>query len=196
VSSTDATSRSLLVKATARDGEAWERLVALYSPLVAHWCRQWGVRGDELQDVIQEVFAGVAAGLGAYEKDRPGASFRGWIRGIARHKLQDNFRRNQARAEGGTTALIRLREVPEAAGVDGPDLSEDGDQVTALYQRALELVRGQFEERTWQAFWKVAMQDRSPAEVAAELGMSPNTVRQAKSRILRRLKEELGELIG
>ena len=40
------------------------------------------------------------------------------------------------------------------------------------------------------------MEDRSPAEVAAELGLSPNGVRQAKSRVLRRLKEELGELIA
>ncbi len=61
---------------------------------------------------------------------------------------------------------------------------------------ALEQVRLQFEERTWQAFWKVAMEDRPAADVAAELGLSVTSVRQAKSRVLRRLKEELGELIA
>lgn len=192
--SDDLTSRSLLVKAAARDPDAWERLTQLYAPLVAHWCRRWGLGGDEVQDVTQEVFAGVAAGLKSFRKDRPGASFRGWIRGIARHKVQDHFRNSPGRAEGGTEVLIRLREVPEA--IDDPDLSEAEDEVAGLYRRALEMVRAQFEERTWQAFWKVAMENRGPAEVAAELGMTANTVRQSKSRILRRIKEELGELIA
>jgi RNA polymerase sigma-70 factor (ECF subfamily) len=187
--SDDATSLSLLAKAAASDRDAWNRLTSLYSPLVAHWCRQWGLEGDDVQDVTQDVLAAVAAGLKSYEKDRPGATFRGWLRGIARHKLQDHFRRGPGGAEGGTEALIRLREMPE------PDLSESDNEVTGLYRRALELVQTQFEDRTWQAFWKVAMENRGPAEVAAELGLTPNTVRQAKSRVLRRLKEELGELI-
>jgi RNA polymerase sigma-70 factor (ECF subfamily) len=146
-----------------------------------------------VQDVTQEVFAGVAAGLDSFRKDRPGATFRGWIRGIARHKVQDYFRKTPGRAEGGTEVLIRLREVPEE--IDDPDRSET-DEVAGLYRRALDMVRCQFEERTWLAFWKVAMENRGPAEVAAELGMTVNTVRQSKSRILRRIKEELGELIA
>lgn len=43
---------------------------------------------------------------------------------------------------------------------------------------------------------EVAIADRSPADVAPELGLSPKSVRQAKSRVLRRLREELGELIA
>jgi RNA polymerase sigma-70 factor, ECF subfamily len=194
VGSEDSTSCSLLIKAAASDREAWNRLVNLYAPLVAHWCRQAGLQGDGAEDVIQEVFAAMAAGLKTYQKDRPGTGFRGWMRGIARHKLQDHFRRATAPAEGGTEALVRLRAVPEP--VEPPNLSESDSDVAELYRRALELVRGQFEERTWQAFWKVAMENRSPTEAASELGMTPNTVRQAKSRILRRLKEELGELIA
>ena len=190
----DATSRSLLLRVKSNDQDAWQRLVGLYSPLVEYWCRQGGVQGDDLQDVAQDVFAAVAAGLKTYRQDGPGASFRGWLRGIARHKLRDHFRRGPSRAEGGTEALLRLREVP--AEDEAPDLSEGDGEVASLYRRALDQVRGQFEERTWQAFWRVAMDEHSPADVAAELGISPNSVRQAKSRVLRRLKEELGELIA
>ena len=192
--SRDATSRSLLLRVNANDQDAWRRLVSLYSPLVLHWCRQWGVQRDDLNDVTQEVFASVAAGLKSYHQDVPGASFRGWLRGIARHKLQDHFRRGPARAEGGTEALVRLQDLP--AWDEAPDFSESNGEVARLYRRALDQVRGQFEERTWQAFWRVAMDEHSPADVAAELGISPNSVRQAKSRVLRRLKEELGELIA
>ena len=63
------------------------------------------------------------------------------------------------------------------------------------YRRGLELVRGEFEERTWQMFWLVVVEDRLPADVAAQLGVSPAAVRKAKSRVLHRLKEEVGDLI-
>jgi RNA polymerase sigma-70 factor (ECF subfamily) len=192
--SDDLTSRSLLFRVKANDQEAWRRLVDLYSPLVAHWYRQWGAAPDDVADLVQEVFAAVSPDLKAFRPDRPGATFRGWLRGIARNKFSDHFRRRVAAAEGGSEALARLRRVPGDA--DEPDPSDSDAEVSALYRRALEQVRAQFEERTWQAFWRVAMEGRSPADVAAELGISPNGVRQAKSRVLRRIKEELGELIA
>lgn len=190
----DPTSRSLLIKATRREAGAWERLLGLYTPLVEYWCRKSGVAGADLQDVAQEVFASVANGLASYEHDRPGASFRGWIHGVTRHKIQDYFRKAVSRAEGGSEALLRLETVPDL--VDNSDAAEDDAAFAALYGRALEMVRIHFEEQTWSAFWKVAIESRSPAEVAAELGLTPNAVRKAKSRILRRIKDEVGDLIA
>ena len=55
-------------------------------------------------------------------------------------------------------------------------------------------MRSEFEERTWQAFWLTAVENRAAVEVALELRMSPGAVRVAKSRVLRRLREELGEI--
>ena len=191
--SNDATSRSLLVRVKANDQDAWRRQVDLYSPLVTYWCRRGGASPEDLPDLVQEVFAALAPGLGTYRPDRPRASFRGWLRGIVKHKLSDHFRRGPALAEGGSDAFNRVQGV--AAAVE-PDLSESDAEIAALYRRAIDQIRAQFEERTWDAFWRVAMEGRTPAEVAAELGLSPNTVRQAKSRVLRRLKQELGELIA
>ena len=178
----------------AREPIAWQRLVALYSPLVTHWCRQAGLSEADFQDVTQDVFAAVAASLANFRADRAGVSFRGWLRGIARHKIQDHFRRRGEPAEGGTDAQRRLQQVP------GPspevELSESPAEVAELYRRALDLVRSQFEERTWTAFWRVAVENRAPADVAAQMGLTPNAVRQSKARVLRRLKEEMGELFA
>ena len=63
-----------------------------------------------------------------------------------------------------------------------------------LFERALELIRGEFEERTWHAFWLTAVEDHPTGEVALELVMTPGAVRVAKSRVLRRLREELSEI--
>jgi RNA polymerase sigma-70 factor, ECF subfamily len=158
------TSRSLLVRVAANDQNSWRQLVSLYSPLVAHSCRQADLPDSDLDDVIQDVFAAVATGLKNRHQGQPGASLRAWMRGITRHKIQDQFRRWSAAAEGGTDALVRLREVPQPANV--PDLSESDAEIAGLHRRALELVRAQFEDRTWQAFWKVVIEETSPAEVA------------------------------
>jgi RNA polymerase sigma-70 factor (ECF subfamily) len=194
MSTNDPTSTSLLRRAVARESGAWERIVTIYSPLVRHWCRQAGIPDHDIQDVSQEVFAVVSSNLETFRADRPGTTFRAWMRGIARHKLQHYFQDRGEFAAGGTDAQKRLQEVPTPS--DDPELSEAPADVAGVYHRAVSLVRDQFEERTWRAFWRVVIDDRSPVEVAAELGTTANAVRQAKSRVLRRLKEEMGELIA
>jgi RNA polymerase sigma-70 factor (ECF subfamily) len=56
------------------------------------------------------------------------------------------------------------------------------------------VIRGAIEWRTWQAFWLTAVEGRLPRDVALELGISPGAVRVAKSRVLKRLRDELGGL--
>ena len=68
-SASTGTSRSLLDGARGRDPAAWERMVALYAPLVLYWCRQSGLRDDDAADVFQDVFHSVAVHLGTFRKD-------------------------------------------------------------------------------------------------------------------------------
>jgi RNA polymerase sigma-70 factor (ECF subfamily) len=186
---------SLLERVRARDAAAWTRLVALYQPLVLCWCRRGGVRGPDAEDVAQEVFAGAAAGLDHFRRDQPGDTFTGWLRGITRNLILLHFRRNhdRAQAEGGSDAWQQLQNIPDPlADADAEEVGE----LSQVYQRALELVRGDFEDSTWQAFWQTAIEGRTPAVVAGALGMTPAAIRQAKSRVLRRLKQEMGELLA
>jgi RNA polymerase sigma-70 factor, ECF subfamily len=187
------TSLTLLERVRGRDGDAWERLLHLYGPLVARWCGLKGVRGQDADDVQQEVFQAVATGLDGFRRDRPGDTFRGWLRVITRNKLLDHFRRRekQPEAQGGTTANRQMQEV---ADQEIPDDTEE--DLGALYHRALELVRGEFEARTWEAFWRVAVGGQAPDVIAADLGVTPAAVRKAKSRVLHRLRQEIGDLIA
>jgi RNA polymerase sigma-70 factor (ECF subfamily) len=72
---------------------------------------------------------------------------------------------------------------------------EESVEIEQVYLRALELVRSEFEERTWQAFWRTVIEGREPATLTEELHMTANTIRQAKSRVLHRLRKEVGDLI-
>jgi RNA polymerase sigma-70 factor (ECF subfamily) len=150
---------------------------------------------EDAADVVQEVFGAVATGIDAFRRDRPGDSFRAWLAGITRHKIADHFRRRQDRPEarGGTDAHEQLQQVPdpETELVASPDEGVD----SLVYRLGLDLVRAEFENRTWGAFWQTAVENRPARDVADELGMSVLAVYKAKSRVLRRLRQELGDLV-
>jgi RNA polymerase sigma-70 factor (ECF subfamily) len=190
--SVTSTSRSLLARVRRNEPQAWERLVALYTPLVYYWCRKLDVPHQD--DVVQEVFNAVAGNMQRFRKERPQDTFRGWLRTIARSKVMDYYRRGgrEPKAAGGTAAQRRLAEVPADESIDD---EEERQAHSELYQRALELIRSDFQQHTWQAFWRVVVDGQAPKDVAEELGMKPGTVRVAKCRVLQRLRQELGELV-
>lgn len=190
-----ATSTSLLSRLRARDAEAWNRMVDLYFPLVYRWCARSGVPEADIPDAVQEVFRAVADGVAAFRCDRPGDTFRGWLRGVTRHKVQNYWRHRppEARAEGGTEAQQRLAQLadPGTADADTTDLPE----TARLVRQALEWVQAEFEPATWQAFWRVTVEGHGPADVANDLGLTVNAVYKAKCRVLRRLRETLGDVV-
>jgi RNA polymerase sigma-70 factor (ECF subfamily) len=181
------TASSLIRGVKALDPAAWRQLAHVYGPLVYGWARRAGLRGEDAADIAQEVFRVVAARPQRLQYGRPGDTFRGWLWTITRNKVRD-FWRGQAThppAIGGSDAREILLLVPEEGGSSSlvpPDAS---------LRRAVEIIRGEFEERSWQAFWRVTVEGRPPADVAAELGVSANAVYLARSRILRRFREVL-----
>ena len=179
-----------------KDGQpaAWESLTSLYAPLVYHWCRAMRLAEQDMPDVFQQVFQSVASHIQEFHKDRPGDTFRHWLRAITRNKVRDHFRKlgREPGGAGGTEAQLLFAQLPDDCPVgDDPD---DGMIDRGLFNRALDQIRGEFEERTWHAFWLTAVENHPAGEVALELGMTAGAVRVAKSRVLRRLREELSEV--
>ena len=194
-----ATSRSLIARARDQQTDAWDRLVELYTPLVYHWCRRMDLAEQDIADVVQDVFQAVATSIGSFRKQAPGDTFRGWLRTITRHKIHDQFRRGvrQPRAIGGTEANVRMSQVPIDPWHDSGEENDEQEGLAhqQLFQRALDLIRGDFQPRTWQAFWMIVVEGMTAAEAAEQLDMRPGTVRVAKSRVLHRLRQELGDVL-
>ena len=181
------TSTSLLQRARACDASAWNRLVNLYTPLIYRWCRRAGLQAADAADVGQEVFRAVARKLSNFRRSQPGDSFRAWLRTITVNKVRDHARHLPKERTG----LLSMFAAPDPA-----DEQTDTEEKQLLYARALEQIRSDFEPRTWQAFWRVAVDSQYAAHVAADLGMSCNSVYLAKSRVLRKLREEFEDLLG
>ena len=192
-SSFSATSPTLLARVSARDPAAWQILVDLYGPLILYWIRRQGLSEHDAADVLQEVFTGVAISITGFQH-RDGSSFRGWLWVITRNHLARFFRRRteNTQAAGGTDAWRKLAEVAQSLS-DNPDEHTEHTAINSLYRRGLDLVRSEFEDRSWQIFWRVAVDQVPTADVASEFGTTANSVRQIKSRVLRRLRQVLGE---
>jgi RNA polymerase sigma-70 factor, ECF subfamily len=189
------TSVGLLDRARHHDSQAWQRLVDLYGPLIHSWSRRWPLQHADRADLLQEVFQAVAAGLGGFAKRRSGDRFRGWLWTITRNKAVTLVRRRltEPDALGGSEARSRWAALP-APNEDAdwqPPAEPSHAQVVG---QALRLIRPEFQDRTWQAFWQVAVEARSPDDVAADLGLSRMAVYKAKSRVLCRLRRRLDGL--
>lgn len=188
------TSLSLLSRVRAAEPAAWERLTRLYGPVVYRWARQAGLQPQDASDVMQDVFHSVTTNIGRFEHQANGGGFRGWLWTIARNKIRDHYRhlKGRAQATGGTAALDQIHQLPDTP----PTMtSESGSiEISSLRRRAMELVRGDFEERTWQAFWRSAVEGDTPADIAADMGISVWAVYKARSRVLSRLRQELDGL--
>lgn len=198
VDSASRTSHSLIAQAPENDSDAWERLAKLYSPLVYFWCKESGLPEPDLHDVFQDVFHTLARNIGKFRSIENG-TFRGWLRTLTRNKVNDYFRSSgrEPRPVGGTEALHYLEQFPAAA--PQPSTSNHGESSQSETQiqqsilcQALANVRPHFAEQTWRAFWMVVIDGRETNDVAKDLSMRPGTVRVAKSRVLKRLRLEIG----
>ncbi len=169
--------------------------MTLYSPLVYRWCRNGGLQAADAADVGQEVFQAVACGIHDFRRDREGDTFRGWLHRITQNKLRDRARgrRDPLDDAGGDGALqhVQQRSANDEAAVAGTEPCER----KILLSRALQIMQLEHEDVTWQAFWLTAVEGRAPAHVAADLGITANAVYIARSRILRRFREEFQDLV-
>jgi RNA polymerase sigma-70 factor (ECF subfamily) len=183
------TSATLLERLRDRDNAAaWQRFVALYTPLIRLWLGRH-LQPADVEDLTQEVLTVLVAKVPAFEHaGRPG-SFRAWLRAVCVNCLRA-FWRNRPPATD-TDALLRQLEDPHGEGSRRWDQEHDDH----VLRRALDLIEPEFKPATWRAFRRLVTDGATPEEVAAELGLTVNAVFIAKSRVLRRLREEVRGLV-
>src|SRR5262249_28408720 len=111
------------------------------------------------------------------------------------HRVRDYFRGQNYRptATGDSDFLRRLDELesPDSALSRLWDREHDEHVAAALLRR----VQGDFATPTWQAFHRHVLEGEPATQVAEELGLSVNSVLLAKSRVLKRLRQELAGFV-
>ncbi len=185
------TPHSLLDRVRGGDGEAWRALLAIYEPLLRRWLRGASLQPADLDDLTQQILTVLVRKLPSFvHNGRPGA-FRAWLRSVALRETADFHRRR--------AALPPLRETDELDALPAP-LDELARTWEAEYERhvlagLLDLLEPEFSPSAWRAFRRVALDGTPPRVVAEEMGMTVNAVTLAKSRVLRRLRQEAHGLV-
>src|SRR5262249_10174658 len=157
--------------------------VQLYTPLLYYWVRQLHLQEEDTADLVQDVLTTLVEKLPEFEYDSS-KSFRAWLRAVTLNRWRNHLRRKPAAALG--SAIEEL-----AASAESMDGLAEREYRDYLVGRALRLMQAEFEPQTWKVFWQHVTLGRPPDEVAAEFGISVDSVYAAKSRVLRRLRQEL-----
>jgi len=177
-----------LQRACALEPTAWERLCTLYGPIVYGWCRRYGLQHSDAADCCQEVFQSVFKNLGQFRQD--GGVFHSWLGTITLNQVRLHFRK--AKPAPSLIDGQQLQDWLEAIPDSDPDLVHSRQLVV---RRTLDLIQGDFNAQTWLIFVRTTLHNESCGEVAVSLGLTPNAVRQARFRVIRRLQQELQGLV-
>ena len=188
------TRATLLVRLRdVRDERAWEEFVEIYAPLVYRYARRRGLQDADAADVTQDALRAAARTMPAFEYDPTRGRFRNWLFTVARNEIADLLARGGQGA--GDTAIHELLDNhPDRAAAEEQTWEREYEE--RLFQWAAERVRADFQESTWEAFWKTAVEGESPQAVAEQLGISTGAVYIAKSRVIARLRANVERQLG
>jgi len=189
------TSVSLLdrLKVARPEASDWSRLQDIYLPLIQRWLGRVPGLGHESADLAQEVLIVVFREVPRFDRRREG-SFRAWLRQVTVNKIRSYRRKRRRQPAAGldpTDGFLERLSDPN------DDLARewDRDHDKHVVQKLLALVQPAVSPTTWAAFQRFAVDDIPAVRVAEELGLSENAVILAKSRVLKRLRQEAGDLL-
>jgi RNA polymerase sigma-70 factor (ECF subfamily) len=190
------TSLSLLERLRqSPENESWPRLSDLYTPLIRTWLRRYEVQDSDANDLVQEVLLAVSKDISRFEHAGHPGAFRGWLRTVLTNRLRKFWRLRDRRpqARGDSDVDARLAQLEDPYSELSLIWNREHDQ--HVLRQLLVLAEPNFEANTWKAFCRVALDGAKPDLVAEEMGISLNAVCLAKSRVIRRLRQESTGLI-
>jgi RNA polymerase sigma factor (sigma-70 family) len=180
-----------LGKGSRRD-EAWTEFHSAYRSVIFGWCLRRGLSPDDAEDLTQDVLLKLFLQLPQYRHDPARGQFRSWLKTVVNNTLTDFWRRQQKRPERDVVAAAFAER---QSGIASPEAAADlssaiENKAQAIAAEVLERVRAKVKETTWQAFYRMMVEQRPAVEVAAELNLSVATVYKANYRVKQMLLEE------
>lgn len=191
------TSISLLdrLKSAEPDDPQWQRLHDIYGPWIKAWLARAGESGSDAQDLTQEVLLVLVRELPSFQRQRDG-SFRRFLGQVLLNRMRAHWKQRKRRPKalaGGESGTDGLEQLADPASALSRQWDREHDDF--VLRRLMTTVEHDFSTTTWQAFRRCALDGEAAAAVSADLGITVNAVLVAKSRVLKRLREEAAGLI-
>ncbi|MCD0457893.1 RNA polymerase sigma factor [Roseiconus lacunae] len=178
-----------------RDGEndAWSTFVSEYGPMIASWCLRYGLTEAETADVTQNVLIKLVQVMRQSRYDPKQGSFRGWLKTVTNNAVKDVMRTwdKPGKGTGDTVVHAKLSLMEDPKSMDALNDCIDQEYKNIVLNEAKRRVRERVKDFTWRAYEMTAIQQKTPQEASAELGLKVGEVYVAKSRVIKMLREEI-----
>lgn len=172
------------------DHDAWMAFVGRYDRLVRRVVAARRLGPEASEEVHQRIWIELAHRMRGYRYD-PSRRFRAWLVRLCQSRALDQWRRHRADRFRGDF----FEEVVDPAAAGAPD--RDDPARSALLRRAERIqaaVKARVDARTWDVFWRIAVEDEAIAEVAEAVGISYAAAFAAQKRARRMLREEAARI--
>lgn len=189
--------RAITERAThgVADLEAWEEFFDLYNGLLRRFAWRLGANAQETDDLIQEAWSDVIRLLPGFVYDRSRGGFRRWLFRIMRSKAADAGRRRIRCSAPQLLSPSEIERQPAAAREDPARIAEVRF-LSEITRVAIDRYRCAANPGEWTVFDQCRLAERPVAEVAAELGITPEAARKRLQRGSAAVRVELARLIG
>lgn len=170
------------------DRESWALFHKHYGEMLYGYARRLGAPHELAEDVVQEVELYVFRAMPRFRHQSRRGCFRSYLRSAVVHALM-----RQRQVEGRHGVPWEPKALETLANIDPlDDPIWQRERYLDRLRWALRSMIKEFQPSTIEAFRLVAIAGRPCAEVASMLEISQASVYQAKSRVLKRLREQLG----
>jgi len=188
---TESTRLTFLMRLRDRsDKLSWQEFHERYGQLLYRYARGRGASHADAEDVVQEVELYLFKAIEGFEYDARKGRFRSYLRSAVVHAL------GRRAAKQAHMPMLDPRQFDYLAGEQEASADQRWEREWQLHRLrwALRSISSEFEPITLQAFEMHVLAGQEVGETATALGLSKASVYQARSRVLKRLKERLAEL--
>lgn len=173
-----------MAAAQAGNAEAYRVLLRDCMPVIAAAARSKGVRGEAVEDVVQETLLTIHRARASYDPARP---FLPWLRAIAQRRAIDALRRDNRRPREVDDPIAYEAHPDDGLPEAGQGL-EARERETRLAQAVAALPQGQR-----QAVEQLGLREHSLAEASALTGRSTGALKVNLHRALKTLRAALAK---
>ena len=198
-----ATPVSLVDGLKAGSDDAWARFVKIFGPMVFGMLRNRGLSENDASEIGHQVFIKVHRSIDSFARDGKDKRLRYWLPSVIRSVFLDAARKEKTviNAVGGSDFQGMTQRLPDAAADLYSRLGEDDFDITesdfdVAFRKGCEVLKDRFSENTWRCFFEAHANQLTRKEIAEELGMAENAVRQAIHRVKAAFEKQFEGLLG
>lgn len=172
------------------DDAAWNDFVQFYRPYIYRVIQNLNVNSSDREDIIQEVMLTSWKKLPEFDYDTTKGRFRSWLCTVARRTV---FTFNDKKSKSGHFEdAVKNEELSSGITPEIEELSTR-EWEKHIADMAWENVSKKFDDQVLNAFKRLASGEKGEV-VAADLGLSQNSVYVYKKRVMASLQKEIAYL--